>query len=114
MVKKEQSCVHVVIECHLNWKYIRVVNVDFDEESEADQMKSVNETNISNITDDDLDILPQRAKRDITFGDIREQFGQFVTSLVRKIRDTAGHTLAQEKISPRVQIFLIGKQLKKV
>ena len=68
---------------------------------------------LSNITDDDLDILPQRAKRDITFGDIREQFGQFVTSIVRKIRDTAGHTLAQEKISPRVQIFLIGKQLNK-
>jgi len=62
----------------------------------------------SKATNEDLEILPQRAKRSVTLGEIREQFDYFVTGLVRKIRDTAGHTLAQDKTPSRVQMSLTG------
>ena len=62
----------------------------------------------SKATNEDLEILPQRAKRSVTLGEIREQFDYFVTGLVRKIRDTAGHTLAQDKMPNRVQMSLTG------
>ena len=103
-MKKDENVNEVDVgEDHLNEVF------DFDE-SESDQIKSINETNTSNTTDDDLEILPQRAKRAVTLGGIREQFGYFVTGLVRKIRDTAGHTLAQDKMPSRVQMSLTGKQ----
>ena len=103
-MKKDENANEVDVgEDHLNEVF------DFDE-SESDQIKSINETNTSNTTDDDLEILPQRAKRAVTLGGIREQFGYFVTGLVRKIRDTAGHTLAQDKMPNRVQMSLTGKQ----
>ena len=109
-MKKDENANEVDVgEDHLNEVF------DFDE-SESDQIKSINETTKSNTTDDnnifddDLEILPQRAKRAVTLGGIREQFGYFVTGLVRKIRDTAGHTLAQDKMPSRVQISLTGKQ----
>jgi len=101
-LKKDENANEVDVgEDHLNEVF------DFDE-SESDQIKSINETNTSNTTDDDLEILPQRAKRAVTLGGIREQFGYFVTGLVRKIRDTAGHTLAQDKMPSRVQMSLTG------
>ena len=109
-MKKDENANEVDVgEDHLNEVF------DFDE-SESDQIKSINETTKSNTTDDnnifddDLEILPQRAKRAVTLGGIREQFGYFVTGLVRKIRDTAGHTLAQDKMPSRVQMSLTGKQ----
>ena len=111
-MKKDENANEVDVgEDHLNEVF------DFDE-SESDQIKSINETtksnttddNNNNIFDDDLEILPQRAKRAVTLGGIREQFGYFVTGLVRKIRDTAGHTLAQDKMPSRVQMSLTGKQ----
>ena len=104
-LKKDENANEVDVgEEHLNEVF------DYDE-TESDPMKSINETNTSNVTEDDLEILPQRARRDITFGDIRQQFGYFVTGLVRKIRDTAGHTLVQEKMSSRTQIFLKGNHI---
>ena len=103
-MKKDENANEIDLgEDHLNEVF------DFDE-SESDQIKSINETTTSNTTDDDLEILPQRAKRAVTLGGIREQFGYFVTGLVRKIRDTAGHPLAQDKMPNRVQISLTGKQ----
>ena len=108
-MKKDENANEVDVgEDHLNEVF------DFDE-SESDQIKSINETTKSNTTDDnnifddDLEILPQRAKRAVTLGGIREQFGYFVTGLVRKMRDTAGHSLAQDKMPSRVQISLTGK-----
>lgn len=83
------------------------MNEVFDyEESEA--LKSNNDSVQLNTTDDE-DFQPQRAKRDINFGDIREQLGHLVTGLVRRIRDT-GHSLVLEKKSSKPQLFITGKQ----
>ena len=67
-------------------------------------MKSMNGANITNTKDDDMKILPQKVKTDISFFGIGKQVA---TGLVREIRDTAGQ---DDMSSSRVQIFLTGKQ----
>lgn len=83
--------------------------LDYEElESASNEMsiKPENETSSTmNITDEDFQ-QPQRAKRDITLGDLREQLGHLVTGLVRTIRDT-GHTLLDKK-QQKVHMYLTG------
>ena len=82
----------------------------FDYDEDNDVLKSLNETSNQNSTKDDYDQQPQRAKRDITFGDIGQKLGNFVKGLVRRIRDT-GHTLSHDKRMARTRMILTGNHL---
>ena len=79
--------------------------IDHIEDDEND-VKSLNESSIGNITKEDFETVPQRARRDITFKNLGEKFGNFVTGLVRRIRDT-GHTLRADH-QPRRAPFISG------
>ena len=81
---------------------------EVDYEDEVDPLKNLNETAISNTTDEEYELQPQRAKRDITFGDLKEQLGHLMTGLVRRIRDT-GQSIINEKKHSRPLLSLIGK-----
>ena len=68
-----------------------------DHITDESDIKSLNESSIGNMTKEELDNqVPQRARRDITLmKNIGESFGNFVTGLVRRIRDT-GHNLRSD------------------
>ena len=84
-------------------------NEVIDDISDESDVKSLNESSIGNMTKEELDNqVPQRARRDITLmKNIGESFGNFVTGLVRRIRDT-GNNLRSEHHARRSPV-LSGK-----
>ena len=76
---------------------------------DENDVKTLNESSVGNITKEDFETVPQRARRDITFKNLGEKFGNFVTGLVRRIRDT-GHNLRADHRSRKAP-FISGNHL---